>query len=426
MTSTVPPLLRISAGPTRTPDPSARNTAVLVGFTAITNLADGALKVALPLIAASMTTSPALVSGVLLTLTLPWVFAALHVGVLVDRSDRRSLLWLANWVRIAVVGGFLATIAMGMFSLPLIYVGGILLGLAEVIALTSAAALVPSAVSPPLRERANARLTGAETVCNEFIGPFVGGLLVAIGAAFALGSTAAGYVLTAATLVLLAGRFRAVPKEGQPSRSVHGQIADGLRFLWRERLLRVMTLVVAALNTCWGAWLALMPLYATKVMGLPVSRYGLLVGALGLGGLTGTMIMSVSTRLFGRRRVMFANVALTVSLVAIPAVTANVWAVAVGAFLGGVGGGLWVVNSRTVSQTLVPGDMMGRYSSASRMFGWGAVPVGAGLSGVLAEWFGFPVSFAFFSLTAALVIIPFVLVFTPAVQAEVEAKVTAG
>ncbi len=404
-------------------DPSARNTAVLVGFTAITNLADGALKVALPLIAASMTTSPSLVSGVLLTLTLPWVFAALHVGVLVDRRDRRTLLWVANGVRVAVVGGFLAAMALGAFSLPLIYAGGILLGLAEVVALTSAAALVPSAVSPSLRERANAWLTGAETVCNEFVGPFAGGLLVAIGAAFALGATVAGYLLTAATLVLLAGRFRAAAKEDQPSRSVHQQIGDGLRFLWREQLLRVMTLVVAALNTCWGAWLALMPLYATKVMGLPVSRYGLLVGALGLGGLTGTMIMSVSTRLFGRRYGMFANVVLTFALVAIPAVTANVWAVGLGAFLGGVGGGLWVVNSRTVSQTLVPGDMLGRYSSASRMFGWGAVPVGAGLSGVLAEWFGFSLSFAFFSLATVLVIVPFARVFTPAVQAEVEAKV---
>ncbi len=62
--------------------------------------------------------------------------------------------------------------------MPLLLVAAAVLGVAEVIALTSAMALTPDAVGPRWRERANA-CTGAETVCNEFCGPFVGGLLVA-------------------------------------------------------------------------------------------------------------------------------------------------------------------------------------------------------------------------------------------------------
>jgi MFS family permease len=154
------------------------------------------------------------------------------VGVLVDRFDRRKLLWLANVLRLLTLAALLLAQLAGAITLPLLLAGGAVLGIAEVIALTSAMALTPTAVGPHWRERANAWITGAETVCNEFRGPLVGGLLIATGTAFALGTTTtAGYLLGTAVLVLLAGRFRAPrPAGGQPQ-SVSRRIGDGLRYL---------------------------------------------------------------------------------------------------------------------------------------------------------------------------------------------------
>jgi MFS family permease len=226
-------------------DPSGRNTAVLVGFTAITNLADGFTKVALPLMATKLTSSPALVSIVLLTLTLPWLLVAMHVGVLVDRVDRRRLLWLANGMRIAAVASLFVAVYADAANLAMIYACGLVLGVAEVIALTSAAALIPDAVRPHGRERANAWVTSAETACNEFAGPFVGGLLVAAGAAVALGSTTVGYLLGMLALVFLAGRFQVRHAEAAAEQFVHGQIVEGLGFLYQQRLLRVLTVAIA-------------------------------------------------------------------------------------------------------------------------------------------------------------------------------------
>ncbi|SDZ02015.1 Na+/melibiose symporter [Amycolatopsis xylanica] len=406
-------------------DHSARNTAVLVAFTAATNLADGVLKVALPLIATTLTNSPALVSGVLTTLMLPWLFTALHVGVLVDRGDRRKLLWLANFVRVVMVGGLLAAVLTGTLTLPMIYASGIILGVAEVIALTAAAALLPSVVAGPKRERANSWLTGAETVCNEFIGPFLGGLLVAAGAGIVLGTTAITYAITAATLVFLIGRFR-VPPATVARPAVHAQIAEGLRYLWDQRVLRVMTVLVTALNSLWGAWLALMPLFATTAMGVDKAVYGLLVGALGAGGTIGALLVATCNRLFGRRQVMLGNIFLTGTMVATPAFSTNPWVVAAGAFLGGLGSGLWVVNSRTVSQTLVSQSMMGRYSATARLFGWGAVPLGAFLSGLLAEWAGTQVAFAVFTVIALTVVVPFLRVYSRPVAADMERRISSG
>lgn len=393
---------------------------MLAAFTAVTNLTDGITKVTLPLIATSLTSSPTLVSGVFFTLTLPWLVAALHVGVLVDRVDRRRLLWLANCMRVVAVVALLVVILTHLITLPMLYGGALVLGVAEVIALTSAAAIIPDAVAPVGRDRANTWVTGAETVCNEFAGPFLGGLLVAASTAIALGASTAGYLIAMAVLPLLIGRFKVARTAGAPTRSVNQQVGEGLRFLWQQRVLRLLVLTVTVLVTCWAAWYALMPLVATKLWGLSSVGYGALVGSLGVGGLVGTLTVSIANRLFGRRRVMLANVFLTCSLVAVPAVTSNVWAVGCAAFLGGMGGTLWVVNSRSISQQLVNAEIMGRYNSVSRLFGWGAIPLGAALAGALGQALGYRAAFAVFAVLSLLVIIPFLRVFTPAAHAEIE------
>lgn len=375
----------------------ARNTAVLVGFTAITNLADGVTKVALPLMATELTRSPLQISGVSLTLTLPWLLVALHVGVLVDRADRRALVWVANGMRLVAIGGLLLVPP----SLAMLYTAGLTLGVAEVIALTAGAALVPDAVPGKERERANAWMAGAETVCNEFCGPVVGGLLVAAGASVALGATALGYLIGIVVLMFLVGRFKA-NRTGGPVR-----VSEGLKLLWHNDVLRAMALVLTVLCACWGAWLALMPLVATTAMGLDAKGYGVLLSALGVGGLVGALAVTTLNRLFGRRAVMFGDIVGTLAMVAVPAVTTNMVAVATAAFLGGLGGTVWTVNSRTILQELVPSGVLGRVGAANRLFSWGAIPVGAAAAGVLAELFGFRVAFAVFALATLALVVPY-------------------
>ncbi|WP_080415798.1 MFS transporter [Burkholderia ubonensis] len=387
---------------------------MLVVFTALTNLADGVTKVALPLMATALTQSPLQVSGVSLTLTLPWLLVALHVGVLVDRADRRVLLWLANGMRLAAIAMLVLLSLLNGITLPALYIGGLTLGIAEVIALTSAAALVPDAVAPAGRERANAWVAGAETVCNEFCGPLVGGLLVAAGSALALGTVASAYLIGVLVLCFLVGRFRVVHAPDAPREPVHRQIAEGLHYLWREPILRLMAVTLTVLCACWGAWLAVMPLFATKVMGLDARGYGVMLSALGIGGFVGALSVTTLNRWFGRRTVMFVDLLGTLAMMAMPVATINLWAVAASAFAGGLGGTLWSVNSRTISQVLVPGALFGRYNAAARLFSWGAMPVGAGLGGVLAELFGLRVAFAGFAAATLLLIVPFLRIATPA------------
>ncbi|NBE50748.1 MFS transporter [Streptomyces boluensis] len=398
-----------------------RNTVVLLVFTAVTNLADGVTKVVLPLLATQASGSPAQVAAVSLSLSLPWLLVALHVGVLVDRVDRRRLLWGANALRLLAVGTLIQVALSGTFSITVLCAAGAVLGVAEVIALTAAAALIPAVVPPAGRERANTWIAGAETVCNEFCGPFVGGLLLAAGAGVALGVTWVSYLAAALVLILLTGRFRAARNAagGAAPETVNSQIADGLRYLWQQRLLRTMALILTALCACWGAWLALMPLFATRTMGLTPSEYGTVLSALGIGGLVGATTVTWLNRFFGRRWVMFADLVGTLAMMAVPALTTSLWAVTAAAFAGGMGGTVWTVNARTIGQRLVPDAMLGRFNGVTRLFSWGAMPVGAGLMGLLAEWLGMRTAFLLFAAAAAVTIVPFLRVVTPGTLAGV-------
>ena len=408
---------------------SKRNEWLLVAFTIVTNLADAVTKIALPLLAVRLTDSPALIAAVAVLLTLPWLLTALHVGVLVDRHDRRRLMLGAEVTRIASVAVLLAAVAGGEVTLPLLYGVAVVLGVAEVVALTSAASIVPAAVPRERWPVANARITAMEYLCNGFVGAPLGGFLVAAGFAVALGTTGVVYVAGAVLLLLLAGSFGATaPVQRRPARQ---EIRAGLRFLWNQPLLRTMALLIAGMAACWSAWLALIPAYAVSgPLGLDERRFGLLMTALGAGGVVGALVVGRVNRLLGRRWAMFADIVGSFLLVAVPAVaptgTAGAVPVGVAAFAAGVGGTMWTVNSRLIAQTLVPDRMLGRFSAASRLVGWGTTPVAALLGGVLAQTVGYRVAFGVFAVACAALVVPYLRVMTPQALATEPAPVSAA
>lgn len=402
---------------------AGRNEWVLVVFTATTNLADAVTKVALPLLAASLTRSPALIAGVATVLTLPWLVTALHVGVLVDRLNRRTLMVGAETARLVAVGTMLVAIATGAASLPLVYVVAAVLGVAEVVALTAGASIIPSAVPKTRLTHVSARITGVEYLCNGFVGAPVGGFLVAGGIGLALGTTGVVYAIGAVLLGLLVGNF-AVTGAG-PRRAVHVEIREGLAFLWQNRLLRTMTLLIAVMAGCWSAWLAVLPSYAVAPgpLGFDARGYGLLLTCLGAGGVIGVLVVGLVNRLLGRRWAMFADIVGSFLLVAAPAVTQHPWAIGGAAFVAGLGGTMWTVNSRVICLTVVPDHLLGRFNAAARVVGWGTAPVAAALAGILAQLAGFQVAFGFFAVLAGLLVFPYLRVVTAKAISMVEKQV---
>jgi MFS family permease len=401
-----------------------RNEWLLLSFTGTTHTADAVMRVALPLLATTLTDSPALIAAVVVMLALPWLVTALHVGVYVDRMNRRSLMVGAEFARMASIIVVAIAYAAGTVSLPLIYVVAVALGVAEVVAQLAAVSIIPSVAPKSRWQTLNARITAVEYVTFSFVGAPIGGFLVAAGFVLALGTTGAIYLVGALLLTMLVGDFAVrSTKERRPARV---EIREGLQFLWRHRLLRTMAALVTVMAGCWAAWYAIIPAYAVGgPLDLTASQYGFLLTSLGAGGVLGTVLVGPINRLIGRRWSMFADIIGTVLMVGVPAflpaAPSSAWAISVAAFIAGAGGTMWTVNSRVISQSLVPNELLGRFNAASRLIAWGMTPVAAALAGGLAELLGFRAAFAFFAVACLLLVFPFLRAVTAEAVAEADA-----
>ncbi len=161
-----------------------RNFWQLAISSGLSNLADGVFKVALPLVAIGFTRSPTLIAGLTFAVTLPWLLFALPAGALADRLDRRRAMIGANIAR----AGLLAVLCVGIENIWLLYAVAICVGVAETIYDTSAQSILPQVVARDLLPRANGRLFAVELTANEFVGPALAGVVVALGATVAFGT----------------------------------------------------------------------------------------------------------------------------------------------------------------------------------------------------------------------------------------------
>src|SRR5215213_4768194 len=73
---------------------------------AISNLGNGVLFAAMPLLAESLTSSPTAISVVTAATSLPALLVALHAGVIVDRLDRRRVMIAMDLARLAILLAF--------------------------------------------------------------------------------------------------------------------------------------------------------------------------------------------------------------------------------------------------------------------------------------------------------------------------------
>ena len=354
----------------------------------LSNLADGVAKIALPLIAVQFTRSPTLIAGLTFALTLPWLLFALPAGVLADRLDRRRAMIGANLVRASLFGALALAVLTDVSSIWVLYLVALGIGIAETIYDTSAQSILPQIVPRPLLSRANGRLYAVELTANEFVGPPLGGFLVAGGAVFAVAAPGALWVVALVALLLVPGRFRVERPEPTTMRA---DVVEGLRFLWRQRVLRTLALMVGGFNFASNAAFALLVLYAVgpaSPMALSEPAFGLLLTAVAIGSLIGSFLAEKVEARFGRARSLFVGFMAGAFCLAAPGLTTNPYLVAAAFVVGGIG--IVIANVVTVSlrQTITPDRLLGRVNSGYRLLAWGSRPLGAATGGLLAELVG--------------------------------------
>lgn len=199
-------------------------------------------------------------------------------GWVADRVERRRVAQLANMIDllVALALGFLT--AKDALTLPILFSLAAAHGIARVFVGPAMSAIAPNIVPSELLPRAIA-MSSIAWQSASVIGPAIGGWIYGFQPTLPYWLSAAGLLLS----TLLIGRVKPV-QPPPPDHAVHPlrQMADGLRYTWRERfLLGAITLDLFAVLLA-GAT-ALLPVYARDILHVGPEGLGQLRAAPALG-----------------------------------------------------------------------------------------------------------------------------------------------
>ncbi|RSN05456.1 MFS transporter [Streptomyces sp. WAC 05977] len=362
--------------------------AKLWAASATSALGSGLATVAAPLLIASRTDEPLVVSGGFAVAWLPWLLFSLPGGVLADRVDRRKLMITLDWIRVPAVALLAVAISVGDVSIALLYAVLFVINACEVVFRTASGAMLPAIVPKALLERANGRLYAGTTLAHGMLSGPLSGFLFGVAASIPFYVNAGTYAVSALLLGLIAGAYRSRPVEPVERRSMRSEVAEGFRWLAGQRLLRTMIGLIGMLNLTLVAATSVLVLLAKERLQLGSVGYGLLFTCMAVGGLLGSVM--------GARLIAWCTPTWTLRIgLLIEAGTHLVLATSTSApvvgvtlFLFGVHGALWGIVGSSLRQRLTPPGMLGRVGSTSLFVIAGGNCVGALLGGAVASKFG--------------------------------------
>lgn len=378
------------------------------------NIGDGIALAASPLLIASMTSSPILVASGAMLQYLPWLLFGLHAGAIADRVERRMLVMMAHGIRTVVVLGLVFFLLTGTANIAIVLIVSFLYGTAEVFADTTSSTLLPMMVKPADLGTGNARLQAGFLVANQLAGPPLGAFLFAVGTFWPFLTQ----VLAVAVALVLISRIARQPVPGRDSGSkdrgaepvqashVGQDIAEGVRWAWRNKPVRTLIIIILVFNVFWAAPWGILVLYATEHLHMGPVGFGALTTASALGGLVATLCFGALERRVSFATLMKVCLSLEVVMHLAFALTTNGVVALVIMFGFGAYAFVWGTISTTVRQRLVPHELQGRVGSVNMVGVFGGMVIGQALGGVIAQTWGLtaPWWFAFVGAAVTLAV----------------------
>ncbi|HEY5472532.1 MAG TPA: MFS transporter [Candidatus Limnocylindrales bacterium] len=359
---------------------------------AASNLGDGISFVAIPLLAAALTSDPVLIAGLSMVNAGARLLVVLPIGVLVDRVNRTTVLWAANLGRALVLATLALVVAKGAGSIAVLYGVFALIGVMESAADNSSLSILPAVVETEDLDKANSQISAAQLVADEFAGPPLGGLMFAT--AIALPFAAMGALYAAAAVLFLGLRVNVRPERlpGQTG-SIGRDLLVGARWLKGNRLLFGLAVIGGLASAAYMIPFSILVLFSKEVLGLDAAGYGVLLSASAVGGLVGSIIAAPLRRRAGYARTVVGSLALGAMTLAAVSFTTVPWvaAICLAAYI--LHAVVWGICVNSLRQRLVPDHLRGRVNAVSKLLGLVGLTVGAGLGGVVAAAFGLGASF---------------------------------
>lgn len=358
-----------------------RDARALIGASASSQLGDWLYNAALLGYVYSATGSAGWVGAATVARLLPYVLLGPVGGAIADRYPRRTVLLAGDLLRLLLMVVLAAVVALeGHVALV---IGLTMLASAAGCAEKPAAlAFLPRLVGESRLGAANALLHTVQDL-GTILGPAIGALLLAVG------PDSVAFLANGATFALSAVLISTIGLRGGPAGVQLGalaHIAHGLRTAAATPFAMPLFLVVAMVELTYGAQTVQLVVYAERSLDLGSGGYGVLLAALGVGGLLSAI---VNGRLASSRRVVVAIVATGAVACATQIAYAGTDLVGIAlavTVIGGAGLVACEVVAETALARIVPSEALGRVMGVFDAFSVLAMVAGALLAPLLIDW----------------------------------------
>ncbi|HXU95066.1 MAG TPA: MFS transporter [Candidatus Nitrosotalea sp.] len=337
----------------------------------------------------TLSPSPFVVALLQVMTSLSIFLLAFPAGALADIVDRRKLFLVAQYfsLGVALILSFLTF--DGLTTSPILIVFTLLLGLGNAMSLP-VNIVIQTEIVPKKIALAAVTLFSVAIYIGFAVGPLLGGLVVAVagpGMVFML--NALSFV---GVIIFLHKWHKPSERKLLPPEQVIGAIRTGLRYMRHSLQVRSLLIRGFSITICGSAVISLLPLLARNEAGSNSILFGILVGALGMGGLlSGFVIVPRIKHLSIEKRVAGAIILYAAAAVIIAFHHGDA-ILFVGIFA--IGTALIIVTSSLnfVAYNSVPSWVKTRVVSVHQMMYWGGVAFGSIIWGIVAEIWGIPVA----------------------------------
>ena len=361
----------------------------------ISTLGTTASGIVYPLLILALTNSPAAAGLAAAFQSVPYIIFSLPVGALIDRWDRKRVMILCDIGRGLTLGSIPLAMLFHVLTIWQIYAASLIEGSLFVFFNIAEVAALPRVVSKPQLPAAAAQNEAAFGVA-AIVGPSFGTFLYQVlgrGAPFL--ADAISYAVSVVSLSFIRTRFQ--QERIVEQHDLRREIAEGLRWLWRQPLIRYIAALTGGLNMVNAATPLIIILLAKK-MGAQDAQIGLIFSIAGLGGIAGSLIGGQVQRRFSFGQVIITTTWISALVFPLYLVVPQFFLLGVVTALIFMMGPVYNIVQFSYRLALIPDELQGRVNSTFRLLAFGLQPIGAALSGLLLQKFGSTVTIIIFGV----------------------------
>lgn len=308
--------------------------------------------VALVILVYRLTGSGLRVGGTVAFEIAPVLLLGFVAGTVVDRLPRVRVMITADIARALIA----LVLAVFGHQLAVVYAAAFGLSAFSVFFNPAASSVLPAVVGPDDVVGANSAVWSASVLSQIVLAPLAGALVGVAGAGWAFGLNALSYAVSAALLMGL--RVPSLPPG--PTMRRRAQVAEGVRAIRQSRFLGVLAGVQALAALSAGATSALLVVLAERHLHVGAARFGILLGAIGMGAGFGPLVLRRLVKDVRSPGWLFGPYLLR-GIVDLTLASVGVFGVALGALaVYGIGTSTGNVTYNSVIQTAVPDRLRGR------------------------------------------------------------------